>query len=132
MNELEFTYLFESAIKRKGFRTKVPGLMAMVHGHETPFPVHDISAGGLCMKDADGLFALDSTVVLDLSLLGKPLLRDMNAKVSRHQSELAGLYFVELTQRQEERLDKLVLEVQKHAISKSKTNGLSIDGNEKT
>ena len=132
MNELEFTYLFESAIKRKGFRTKVPGLMAVVHGSPAPFPVSDLSAGGLCMNDPDGLIALDSAVVLDLALLGKPLIRDLSAKVARHQEGLAGVYFPELTRRQEERLDKLVLEVQKRAISKSKTNGLSLDGKEKT
>lgn len=132
MNELEFTYLFESAIKRKGFRTKVPGLMAVLHGFQAPFPVLDVSAGGLCLKDDANLIAIEGTMVLDLALLGKNLLRDVSAKVSRHQEGTAGLYFVELTRRQEERLDKLVLEVQKRAISKSKTNGLSIDGKEKT
>ncbi len=132
MNELEFTYLFESAIKRKGFRTKVPGLMAELHGFPAPFSVNDISAGGLCIKDPDGLVAIDGVVTLDLALMEKHLLSDVRAKVSRHQEGLAGLFFEDLTRRQEERLDKLVLEVQKRAISKSKTNGLSLDGKEKT
>lgn len=132
MNELEFTYLFESAIKRCGFRTKVPGLVALLHGPPASFSVNDISAGGLCVRDPDGLLVLGSAVTLDLELVGKSFLRDARAKVSRHQDGLAGLYFVELTRRQEERLDKLVLEVQKRAISKSKTNGLPIDCKEKT
>ena len=117
---------------RKAYRARVPGLMAKDLAAKKLYPVHDISAGGFSLEAVAEDFTTGRVLEFDVLLKDHVIIAGLKAELSRHGNGVAGLKFTDLTQRQEERLDKLVLEVQKHLISKSKHGGSHIDDEQKT
>ncbi|MBI5520964.1 MAG: PilZ domain-containing protein [Desulfovibrio sp.] len=104
---------------RQAFRTRVPGLDVRVVTQAGPqdFPVSDISASGFAFADNPRGYSSGMVFSFDL-LLGKKLfLGDLKAKVMRVLDKgIIGCNFLEMDRRQEIKLDKLVLEVQKRLI----------------
>jgi len=104
---------------RQAFRTRVPGLDVRVITKAGPqdFPVSDISATGFAFADTPRNYSSGMEFSFDL-LLGKRLfLGDLKAKVMRVLDKgIIGCNFMEMDRRQEIKLDKLVLEVQKRLI----------------
>lgn len=105
---------------RQAFRTRVPGLDVRVVTKSGPqdFPVSDISASGFAFAANPRDYSSGMILSFDL-LLGKRLfLGDLKAKVMRVITEkgIIGCNFQEMERRQEIKLDKLVLEVQKRLI----------------
>ncbi|GFK95694.1 Flagellar brake protein YcgR [Fundidesulfovibrio magnetotacticus] len=131
-NDLMFTYEAEKEANRQTFRARFPDMAAWTLPLEQSFPVHDISAGGVSLDDPGGALAEQAELVLDILLRGRPLIRSLKAQVARRKDTVAGLKFLDLTRRQEEHLDKLVLEVQKYLIAKQKTGGSHIDDDNQT
>ena len=127
-----FTYEPASDAQRQAYRTRVPGLMAKDAGTQATFQVNDISALGMSLEDPGETLKQGDARQFDVLLKDQAIVTGLMAQVARHQASVAGLKFTDLTQRQEERLDKLVLEVQKHLISKSKTCGSHFDDEHKT
>jgi c-di-GMP-binding flagellar brake protein YcgR len=127
-----FTYEPASDVQRQAYRARVPGLMARDVANQAQYHVHDISALGISLEDPGGALKPGDALVVDIQLKDQPIIVGLRAQVARHHSSVAGLKFTDLSQRQEERLDKLVLEVQKYLISKSKTCGSHIDDEHKT
>jgi len=127
-----FTYEPASAVQRQAYRARVPGLRAKDVANQGQFHVHDISALGMSLEDPGGTLKSGDALVVDIQLKDQPIIVGVRAQVARHHASVAGLKFTDLSQRQEERLDKLVLEVQKYLISKSKTCGSHIDDEHKT
>jgi len=127
MNELFFTYDADTEEHRKGYRARLPGIGAQAVGTQEAYDVHDISVGGLSLVDARQSLVPGDERTLDLLCKGRRLISGLAAQVARRQGDLAGLRFTDLTQRQEQQLDKLVLEVQKYLITQSKNRGCHID-----
>lgn len=108
---------------RQAFRTKVPGLEVKVEGEgDAYYPVADLSASGFAFEDASGIRKEGEFLVVEFYLKRKLFLGGVEAEVVRiiSSKNLIGCTFKELNRRQEARLDKLVLEVQKRIISAQK------------
>lgn len=132
MSELFFTYEPEKEAQRKAYRAKAPGLKARDRGTAALYEVLDISAGGISLDDAAGQLQPGTALELDVLIREQVVIAGLSAQVTRRHENLAGLRFTNLPQRQEERLDKLVLEVQKYLISKMKSGGSHIDDDQQT
>ena len=107
--------------KRNAFRARVPGLTVNVEGRPHDYMVKDISASGLAVLDEERSFAEGEVVHLDLLINKRVYLRTVKGEVIRVlDNGIVGVNFLELNRRQEARLDKLVLEVQKRLINMRK------------
>jgi hypothetical protein len=127
-----FTYESSSGSSRHAYRARVPGLVARDCATQALYPVNDISAGGMSLEDEAGSLKAGDVLSMDVLLKDHVILTGLAAEVARRHETVAGLKFTDLTRRQEERLDKLVLEVQKYLISKSKLHGSRFDDEHKT
>lgn len=132
MNKLLFTYDASSDLPRQAYRARVPGLLGKDVATQAVYLVRDISAGGISLEDPAGALKTGDALKLDVLIKDRTIIAGLSAEVARHVEAIAGLKFTGLTQHQEERLDKLVLEVQKHLISKSKHGGSHIDDEQTT
>jgi len=131
-NDLTFTYEPEKEANRQAFRAQFPDMAAWVLPLEKRLRVRDVSAGGASLDDPQGLLGQGEQATLDLLVKDRVLIRGIAAQVARHTGAVAGLRFTGLTRKQEEHLDKLVLEVQKYLIAKQKTGGSHIDDDNTT
>lgn len=132
MNKLTFTYETPSGMPRQAYRARVPGLVGRDIASQTVYHVRDISAGGVSLEDPARALKTGDVLELDVLIRDRVIIAGLRAEVARHVETTAGLKFTGLTRHQEERLDKLVLEVQKHLISKSKHGGSHIDDEQTT
>lgn len=102
---------------RKAFRTRVPGLTIREAQSGMEYQVKDLSSSGFAILDESRAFKEGRTIDFDLLLARKLFLQGVKGKVRRIlDNGIVGCNFVELNQRQEAKLDKLVLEVQKRLI----------------
>jgi len=112
--------------KRQAFRARVPGLLCIVQGRDVEFAVKDISATGLALVDETNTLADDEVFYLDLLINRRAYMQEVKAKVIRIIGNgIVGVNFLELDRRQEAKLDKLVLEVQKRLINMRKLKAAS-------
>lgn len=115
-NELNFSYVPSSQCGRGCYRASLPGLA--VHTEDgTTLEVKDISAGGV------GVVSLPNwqpppVAMLALYVSGKLYVEGLKGTfVQTGRKDVAAYTFVGLSRQQEQRLDKLVLAVQKHLIA---------------
>lgn len=105
---------------RQAYRTRVPGLDVRIvtKAGEQDFPVLDISASGFAFADSPRNWSNGQDFKFQLLLAKRLFLDEVNGKVMRVISEkgIIGCVFHNLDRRQEIKLDKLVLEVQKRLI----------------
>lgn len=102
---------------RKAFRTKVPGLTARFVGQERPFDVKDLSATGFAVLEPDADLSEHQQIECDLLINNKLFLGRVKAEIRRVlDNGIIGINFIELDRKQQAKLDKLVLEVQKRLI----------------
>ncbi len=104
---------------RQAYRTRVPGLDIRINTKKGPldFPVSDISASGFAFEDNPRGYSSGLEFTFDLLLSKKLFLGELKAKVMRVLDRgIIGCNFMEMDRRQEIKLDKLVLEVQKRLI----------------
>jgi c-di-GMP-binding flagellar brake protein YcgR len=119
--EYKFKHDTDAPARRRAFRAKVPGLSALAKATEKHYTVEDLSALGFALRDPEDELQQGDELNLDLFLAEKLVLEDVKAKVMRMDEDgLIGLNFMELDEKAEVRLDKLVLEVQKKIISMRK------------
>ncbi len=118
---------YDSANKARGaFRTSVPGLAIRIKGYLSSYSVKDFSVNGLAFVAGKDFFAIGKQLHIDLLLGQKEILLGMTCEVVRHIGDgLMGCVFIDLDKYQEERLDKLVLEIQKRMIQLRKKKGAS-------
>ncbi len=109
----------EQGAQRRAFRARIPGLAIFIPERGATCEVMDVSAMGLAFKACDGApFAAGSLVEFDLLINKKVFIPKLRAKVMRTlDNGLVGCNFEGLDRRQEVKLDKLVLEVQKRMIA---------------
>ncbi|MFW5837485.1 MAG: PilZ domain-containing protein [Desulfovibrionaceae bacterium] len=109
---------------RKAFRTQVPGLMVRIKDRKEPYQVKDVSAGGFAFLDESRSFKEGAVLEVDLLLKTKLFLGGLKARVMRVLGNgIIGCNLEDLDPRQEARLDKLVLEVQKRLIAQRRLQG---------
>ncbi len=109
---------------RKAFRTQVPGLMVRIKDRKEPYQVKDVSAGGFAFLDESRSFKEGAVLEVDLLLKTKLFLGGLKARVMRVlDNGITGCNLEDLDPRQEARLDKLVLEVQKRLIAQRRLQG---------
>jgi len=108
--------------QRGAFRTRIPGLKAKVQESGASFNVKDLSAtGAALLAGVESRLKEGLTVTLDLVIGDKPVLMGIRSKIVRRiNKEVLACQFEALDRRQEARLDKLVLEVQKRLIAQRK------------
>ncbi|MCK9240657.1 PilZ domain-containing protein [Desulfocurvus sp.] len=120
LSELSFSVAGdEKGAQRRAFRARIPGLAVFIPERGATCEVADVSAMGLAFKAAEGqAFTPGSLVEFDLLINKKVFIPKLCAKVMRTlDNGLVGCNFEALDRRQEVRLDKLVLEVQKRMIA---------------
>lgn len=105
--------------QRRAFRAKIPGLGVHVPSTGETYEVMDVSAMGLAFKGSEtASFTEGSVFEFDLLINKKVFIPKLNAKVMRLlPNGLVGCNFENMDRRQEVKLDKLVLEVQKRMIA---------------
>lgn len=103
--------------RRQAFRAAPVGVTARVHEALDSFDVNDISAGGICLTMPTVLYAKGDELTVDVLIAGRRFLGGLSAVVVRSVPEECACAFQGLTRRQELKLDKLVLELQKRAIA---------------
>ena len=114
--------------KRSAYRAHVPGLYAFIHEKERQYEVHDLSATGLAFFDGPEGFSVGKLLTIDLSMNGKVFVQGIPAVVVRVQDNgLTACLLEELDRWQEEKLDKLILEVQKLLIARRNARKDSAD-----
>ncbi len=102
---------------RKAFRTRVPGLFIRITDNGREYQVKDLSASGFAILEENRLFKEGQSFQFDLLLAKKLFLTQITGKVMRVlDNGIVGCNFAGLDRRQEMKLDKLVLEVQKRLI----------------
>jgi hypothetical protein len=104
---------------RQAYRTRVPGLDVRVITKTGPedFAVQDISASGFAFSDHPRRYSPGMVFSFDLLLNKRLFLGDLKGKVMRVLDKgIIGCVFEAMERRQEIKLDKLVLEVQKRLI----------------
>ncbi len=105
---------------RKAFRTKVPGFRVQVTGGRD-YQVRDISASGFAVVDSPRSLSEGTLYETEFFLNKKKFLGGVQARVVRFMSDgLVGFSFENLERRQQMKLDKLVLEIQKRLIELKK------------
>lgn len=108
--------------KRAAHRERVRGLVARLDGEAGAYVVHDVSASGLALVDAEARLSFGRVCRLALGIGPRELIAGLPASVVRRTDEgLVGLAFGELSLRQEAWLDKLILEIQKRRIDLRKS-----------
>lgn len=111
----------ENDQQRKAFRTRVPGFFVRIHDSGQIYAIKDLSATGFAIFDESKPFMEGETHVVDLYLKKKPFLEGLQGRVMRVvPNGIIGWNFEDMDRRQEMRLDKLVLEVQKRLIQMKK------------
>lgn len=107
--------------QRKAFRTRVPGFFVRLRDTGKTYAIKDLSATGFAILDESKSFTEGETHRVDLFLKQKPFLEDLKGRVMRVvPNGIIGWNFEDMDRRQEMRLDKLVLEVQKRLIKMKK------------
>ncbi len=113
--------LTSQEVRRGAYRTRVPGLTAKLENCDTEFTVKDLSVSGLGIIDAASHLKEGQTTTVDLFISKRLYLKGVPCSVLRVlDNGTVGLMFEKLERRQEVRLDKLVLEVQKRLIALKK------------
>lgn len=123
MDDLNFSLNTQSSEQRSAYRAMVRGIQMRIKATNALYEIHDISAHGCSIAAPLHEFALKETVTIDLEIKGQAILRGLDALVARHvPNGLVGFSFDTPTAQQELVLDKIVLEIQKRQIARSKAS----------
>ena len=118
-----FDFSLDADSKRRAFRAQVPGLVARVKESGLAFHVQNISATGFAIQPPCGAFGEGEDFQIDLLLNHRLYIADLECVVIRKlDNGMIGCDFKALDRRQEARLDKLVLEVQKRMIARKQSS----------
>lgn len=102
---------------RRAFRVSLPGLKVRVLGRVALYPVVDLSTFGLAFTDDSSSFQVGQLVQVDVHVQEKVWIASLEAKVVAVRDDvLVACTFVNMTRFQEQRMDKLSLEIQKRWI----------------
>lgn len=120
MSNLEFTMPTGNE-RRRAFRAKAYGIAVTFEEQNVTCDILDVSVTGFAIKNE--LVIIKEGVEYSVSVLvaGKAYLSDLTCRVVRIlDNGIIGCDFRTLDRRQEARLDRLVLELQKRMIAKKR------------
>jgi len=114
-SQLQFTYPGDAS-KRKSFRASFTGLRVIILGES--FDVHDLSTSGLSFTKTEDIQIFQGRrYSAHVTIASRVYIADIPLQIVRIAQNLrVACRFIELTPRQEIRLDKLILEMQKRSI----------------
>lgn len=126
MGDFDFSIPDDMLSSRKAFRARIPGLEIYVDKHGAKYPIKDISALGMAILDPKkNSFREGEIFEFDLYLNKKLFAGELFAKVKRILNNgVVGCSFEGMDSKQEQILDKLVLEVQKRLIALKKVKAM--------
>jgi hypothetical protein len=116
-DDLRFSIEKKDAGPRRAYRAKVPGLKAVVPSKGGEYEVVDLSSTGMSLRDEEGALQEGELLECDLFLNRRIFLSEIKSRVMRVRKGVAGCNFESVDRHKEERLDKLILEVQKRLIA---------------
>lgn len=120
---MDFEYAPDRESKRRVYRVLAPGLAVQFSGLDGIFSILDLSVGGLAVRLPNvHKLAVGSDYTATFQLRDKLIMPTAKARCLRinEDTRLAAFEFVDLSERQEAMLDKLVLALQKHLIKQAK------------
>ncbi|WP_457571234.1 PilZ domain-containing protein [Desulfovulcanus sp.] len=123
--DFDVKYPGEEQLKRQAYRIKLPGLKVSLEGErQNLFPVLDLSATGMAFEPARHVHFMEGALInVSLWWQNKLILSNLKARIVRVANKLVACQFEEMDYRQELKLDKFILEVQKKMISLKKKSG---------
>lgn len=124
MNPDDFTIEYTPNSRRSAFRVTYPNLFVRLEPKEHLYPIHDISAVGVCFQTNDHeLDNAQKNDVLRIAIVQgtNQVLARLNFQCVHVSKSCVGGAFVDVDRRTEAQLDKLILEIQKQQILKEKT-----------
>ncbi len=102
---------------RRAVRVHLPGLTVWVLERKAFYPVVDLSTFGLAFKDESKSFQSGQTFTVDVHVQGKVWVAGLEANiVTIRGGILVACTFPNMSKLQEQRMDKLSLEIQKRWI----------------
>ncbi len=107
---------------RNAYRAMVQGIEARINNAKSTYEVVDISVSGCAIQlPASINLAEGASFNVQLEVRGRAILTALRAKIIRvTPSGVVACSFVNMNERQEYALDKLVLEIQKRLIEANK------------
>ena len=122
---LDVKYPGEDKLKRKAYRIQVPGLKLSQDGSRITFPVFDLSATGVAFDPGAHKHNFVKGAIISISLWwkNKLIMEGLKARIVRVANKLVACQFEKMDYKQELKLDKLILEVQKKMIALKKKSG---------
>ena len=99
--------------RRRAFRVPTPGLKAQVPEIGGVYPVKDLSVIGAGLVIERPHQKAGTLISLNLGQAGKVLVRELKAKIVRHEEGVVGCAFFDVSEDQENDLSKIVLAGQK-------------------
>lgn len=107
--------------KRRAVRVHLPGLKVWVLERNASYSVVDLSTFGLAFKDASKSHRVGEDISLDVHVQGKVWIAGLEAKIVAIRDDiLVACTFPSMSKLQEQRMDKLSLEIQKRWIKNRK------------
>ncbi|OBQ51561.1 PilZ domain-containing protein [Halodesulfovibrio spirochaetisodalis] len=121
MSNLEFTMPTNGNERRRAFRAKAYGVSVTFDEQNVTCDILDVSVTGFAIKNDLAFLREGSEHSISINVAGKSYLSDLTCRVVRIlDNGIIGCDFRTLDRRQEARLDRLVLELQKRMIAKKK------------
>ncbi len=124
MSELKYEFSLDEDAQgpRNAYRAMVQGIEARINNAKSTYEVVDISVSGCAIKlPANINLAEGATFNVQLEVRGRSILTALRVKVIRvTPSGVVACNFINMNERQEYALDKLVLEIQKRLIESQK------------
>ncbi len=124
MSESKYDFSLEEDAQsaRNAYRAMVQGIEARINGGKSTYEVVDISVSGCAIQlPANINLAEGATFTVQLEVRGRSILTALRVKVIRVTPKgIVACNFMNMNERQEYALDKLVLEIQKRLIEASK------------
>jgi hypothetical protein len=107
--------------KRRAVRVHLPGLSVWIPKRDASYPVVDLSTFGLAFKDESKSHRVEEGILLDVHVQGKVWIAGLEAKIVAIRDDiLVACTFPNMSRLQEQRMDKLSLEIQKRWIRNRK------------
>ena len=117
--QMDFEYEPGQSGKRRVYRVLAPGLNVRFSGLNSVFGIVDLSAGGMSVRlPNEHQFEIGREDTVTFQIKNKLIAPQVKARTLRldEGKNIAAFEFVDLDERQEIMLDKLVLALQKHNI----------------
>ena len=107
--------------RRRAFRAKAYGVAVTFEEQNVTCDILDVSVTGFAIKNESISLKEGADYAISILVAGKMYLSDLTCRVVRKlDNGLIGCDFRTLDRRQEARLDRLVLELQKRMIAKKR------------